>query len=108
MGLTTRALRAGSPARGGHRADRVGRRLESAGRRPGRERAEDRGAERRPVFAGMHGDRLAQHVGVDLHQQRIVMRQAAGGDELADRDAAFSSVSTIQRTPNAEPSMSAR
>ena len=57
--------------------------------RAGRERTEDRGSERRALSARVHGDPLAEHVGVDLDDQRVVVRKAAGRDELPHRHAAI-------------------
>ena len=37
----------------------------------------------------MHGDAFAEHVGIDLYHERVVVRQSAGGDELPHGHAAF-------------------
>ena len=51
--------------------------------------------------------RHAQHVGVDLHDDRV-LDQAAGDDELVTGTPASANVSTIMRVPNAVASISAR
>ena len=75
----------------------------------GGERAENRRTERRPLLRRMHGDRLAEHVGVDLHQAADcdAARPPVATNSLTGTPPSRS-MSTIQRRPNAEASISAR